>query len=67
MKNSKLQQLLSTYPADLDIKLLLPNGKVIDFTGETLVHTSETAMVDENDKVDLGSGKQYILLNSIVY
>lgn len=76
MKNSKLQELLKQYPDDLDIKLLSEKSEVVDYTGETLLLTSETAHVDdsadeedwdtEDGKIVLGDGKQYLLLNCII-
>lgn len=77
MKNSEYQKLLSTYPPDIDIKHLVgPNNEVVDYDGETLLLTSETAYVDadapeedhdtEDGKVMLGYGKKYLLLNAII-
>jgi hypothetical protein len=75
MNNLELQSLLKTYPDNIDIKMLSPDGKLQDFEGEVL-HTSDTAYVDdeapegewdtEEGKVELGNGRQYLLLNPII-
>jgi hypothetical protein len=81
MKNSALQDYLKQYPADMDIKFLSSHEKmskepVLDFDEENILLTSETAYVDENapedewdcedGKVELGDGKQYLLINPII-
>lgn len=82
MKNLELQQLLQTYPDDMDIKLLIDHidyskeNKPIDLTIENIMETSETAYVDDNapedewdtedSKVELGDGKRYLLFNPII-
>lgn len=77
MKNSELQTLLASYPADMEIKYLI-NGieDVFDYTGETLLISSETAYVDdqadeddwdtEDGKIELGEGEKFLLLNAII-
>lgn len=81
MKNQELIKILSTYPLDMPIKLLLnvndAKSKPIDFAEENILHTSETAFVNEDahedewdaedGKVELGVGVQYLLLNPIIY
>ncbi len=81
MKNFELKAILNQYPDDMDIKLMPNRGliesKPIDFTDENILHTSETAHVnpdapeDEHDhedgKIELGDGKQYLLINPIIY
>lgn len=76
MKNSELQALLASYPADMEIKYLTDGIDVVEYTGETLLVSSETAYVDdqadeddwdtEDGKIELGDGKQYLLLNCII-
>lgn len=80
MNNRELQDYLATYPGDLEVKLLI-NGSnetpMISFTDENILHSSETAFVDdsfpedewdaEDGKINLGEGKQYLLINPIIY
>lgn len=76
MTNIELQVLLSSYPEDMDIKYLNENRDVLNYTGETLLISSETAYVDdeaeeedwdtENGQIKLGDGKKYLLLNCII-
>ena len=74
MTNEKFQELLKTYPADMEIKLLLGHdvkSKVIDFDEENILHTSETAYLTITDEdgpeiLNLGDGKQYLLLNPYI-
>lgn len=75
MTNKEFQTLLSDYPDDMPIKLLVkaePNFPIIDFTEENIMHTSETAWFkeaeeeDEQDEMGLGDGQQYLLLNPII-
>jgi len=74
MKNSELQQLLASFPDDMDIMIF--NNKTADvrmFIEEHLLLTSETAHIDntapvdewdhEDGKVTLGDGKQLLLIN----
>lgn len=76
MKNSELQTLLASYPADMEVKYLTQYSEVLDYSGETLLISSETAYVDdeadeedwdtEDGQIKLGDGKRYILLNCII-
>ena len=79
MNNKELQEYLKQYPDDLEI-LLIPDIKnwsqTIPFTDENILHTSETAYVDdeadeddwdcEDGKVELGEGKRYLLFNPLI-
>lgn len=80
MKNKELQELLRQYPDDIDVRLL-PKADgdyktVVPFTDENILHTSETAFIDndapedewdtEDGKVELGNGVQYLLINPII-
>ena len=80
MTNKDFQLLLQQYPDDLDIRLIPDQrnwSKTIPFTEENILHTSETAHIDdsfpedewdhEDGKVQLGNGKQYLLINPIIY
>jgi hypothetical protein len=79
MTNKEFQELLSEYPSDLPIKLLVkhePMAKCIDFDDENILLTSETAYVNEDapedewdtedGKIELGEGQRYLLLNPII-
>lgn len=75
-KAHELKTLLSSYPADMEIKYLDQNTEVFEYTGETLLISSETAYVDdeadeddwdtEDGKIELGDGEKYLLLNAII-
>lgn len=79
MTNFELQVLLQQYPDDIEIRHIpdTKSGEIIEFTDENILHTSETAHVDrdakeddwdtEDGKIELGDGKQYLLINPIIY
>ena len=76
MKNSELQKLLASYPADMEIKYLNESREIVDYSGETLLISSTTAYIDdeadeenwdtEDGKVELGDGEKFLLLNCII-
>jgi hypothetical protein len=81
MKNSELQQLLAQYPSDLPIRFLSGHEKmakepILDFEDENILLTSETAHLNEeapqdewdneDGKVELGDGQQFLLINPII-
>lgn len=76
MKNSELQNLLASYPGDMDVKYSLENREIVDYSGESILISSETAYIDdeapeedwdtEDGQIKLGDGKQFLLLNAII-
>lgn len=76
MNIKELKEHLSQFPADTPIKLQSDTRSIIDFTPENILHTSETAYVDggadedewddEDGKIELGDGQQYLLFNPII-
>jgi len=77
MTNSELQALLSAYPPDMPVMYLDYDGNKVEFTGESLIETTDTAFIDEDapedewdhedGKIELGSGERHILLNAMIY
>lgn len=78
MKNKELQQLLSQHPDDVPVRLMLDHRsqKIIEFTDENVLLTSETAFVNteapeeewnhEDGRIDLGEGQRFLLINPII-
>lgn len=76
MNNKQLQEYLSKFPGEMPIKLRI-DRHIIDLTNENILHTADTAYVNneapkdewdaEDGKIELGKGKQYLLFNPIIY
>jgi hypothetical protein len=76
MTNKELQDFLKQYPDEMPIKLRVEEMEVVELTTENILHTSETAYVNdeapeeewdcEDGKIELGSGTQYLLLNPLI-
>jgi len=78
MTNKELRRILLGYPDDLPVRLLTDHRspKIIDFTNESVLLTSETAFVNpdapedewdhEDGRIDLGNGQQFLLINPII-
>jgi hypothetical protein len=79
MKNKELQELLKGYAPDMEVKIFIDHAdknSIKDFDEENLLHTSNTAFVDdsapmeewdtEDGKINLGAGEKYLLINPII-
>lgn len=77
MTNNELQNYLSQFPDSMPIRLRTSSDKIIDFSDENVLHTSETAHPDnqfpedewdcEDGKIVLGNGVQFLLFNPPIY
>lgn len=76
MNRKQLQDYLEQFPEDIPIMVLIDNHSVDDLTEDHILHTSDTAYVDESvpeddfdcedGKIMLGDGRQYVLINAII-
>lgn len=82
MSNKELQNLLKDFPDDMEVRLLpkdfgaTSDRHIVPFSQENILHTSESAYINdeapeeewdsEDGKIELGDGKQYLLINPII-
>jgi HD superfamily phosphohydrolase YqeK len=76
MTNKEIHDFFKQYPEEMPIKLRVEEMEVVELTTENILHTSETAYVNdeapeeewdcEDGKIELGSGTQYLLLNPLI-
>lgn len=72
-----LIEALKAFPRTLEVRALSgKDNEIYPISIDNLLHTSETAFVNddahvdewdcEDGKIELGSGKQYLLINAII-
>src|SRR5688572_8899343 len=76
MSNIELQNYLKQFPDNWPLKIRVDSDYVKALDEENILHTSETAYVDdttpedewdcEDGKIMLGDGQQYLLFNPII-
>lgn len=76
MTNKELQDYLKQFPDEMPVRRLTEDNLIVDMDTDFILHTSDTAFVDtdapedewddEDGKIELGDGEQYLLFNPII-